>query len=105
MPYEARDYIDAALANGEGTVITLYDSASSKVIGAACFHEHEEEVHLVNLGSLRRGVGTRLMHHVLAIAGDKPIRLLSENSAVGFYKKFGFRVTERCAEVSEMRRD
>lgn len=94
------NYIDNALASDE-TVLAIHGS-EGEVLGAASFTVHGSYVHLSRLGSRRRGVGTRLMKHVIAIAEGKPITLLSENDAVAFYQKFGFRITQAGLAASEM---
>ena len=39
------------------------------------------------------GIASRLLDHALAEIGDRPIRLDAQSYLVGFYQRYGFRVT------------
>lgn len=84
-------YIHRALApDSESVTLAVYDREGN-FAAAASFKAKPEGVKINFLGSREKGRGSELMRHILALAGARPITVLSENSAVGFYEKFGFR--------------
>jgi predicted N-acetyltransferase YhbS len=56
----------------------------------------------VDPGSVRRGVGSAIMHQALKVARQEhhaAIRLESTLNATGFYERFGFRAVERSSVI------
>lgn len=66
---------------------------SRGIHGAVSYTILDDAVHVMRLGSLKKGVGTRLLNKVEDIAKRKKlsVKLTSSHSASGFYEKKGYR--------------
>lgn len=85
------------------TCITIRDR-NAQVIGAASFVNRGTYVHIHYLGSRIPGTGRQLIDMIETIAQGKPLTVLSDAEAVGFYKRVGFRITRNCGGVVKMRK-
>lgn len=65
------------------------------VLGAVSYSIEPDHVHVYSLGSRQAGAGSRLMAHVERVAAKRGVgvRLAAERTAVGFYRKRGYRKT------------
>ncbi|WP_411196376.1 GNAT family N-acetyltransferase [Rhizobium sp.] len=94
-PHRAEDW-EMALALSEGVVAIEND----RVVGTVLVTPYKQDCATINMvivdEAMRgRGLGRKLMHAAIELAGDRPLRLVATAEGLPLYEKLGFRPTGR----------
>ncbi|HYF86562.1 GNAT family N-acetyltransferase [Azospirillum sp.] len=92
-PHRLEDW-SLALALSQGLVAV--DAETSQVVGTVLMTPYGEDAATINMvivdESWRgQGLGRRLMDEAMALAGDRPLRLVATTDGLPLYEKLGFR--------------
>lgn len=92
-PHRLEDW-SLALSLSQGLV--AMDAETSQVVGTVLMTPYGEDVATINMvivdeGWRGQGLGRRLMDEAMAMAGDRPLRLVATTDGLPLYEKLGFR--------------
>ncbi len=80
------------------TVYRLEAEEPDQVLGEAVVSEHQNEIRLhgifVRPEHRGKGYATSLMQQILSLGNEKTITLCTGLGNIGFFKRFGFQVTQ-----------
>lgn len=94
-PHRAQDW-EMALALSEGVVAI----ENGRVVGTVLVTPYKRDCATINMvivdEAMRgRGLGRKLMHAAIELAGERPLRLVATAEGLPLYEKLGFRQTGR----------
>ena len=105
---DAEYYIKQARNSVDCMSVVIVDARGERVAGIS-FKESSKGTHIYYLGSKRKRLGTKLVKMIEACTTSRPLRVLAESQAVGFYTKLGFIPVRQQrlgrAHVTNMRKD
>ncbi|CAO3425061.1 GNAT family N-acetyltransferase [Azospirillum endophyticum] len=92
-PHRLEDW-SLTLSLSQGLVAT--DAETSRVVGTVLMTPYGEDAATINMvivdeGWRGQGLGRRLMDEAMALAGDRPLRLVATTDGLPLYEKLGFR--------------
>lgn len=103
-----REAFESGLENPNVRNIVIKEKradGAGRVVGYVCFWFVVDEIHIMNIAvsreCRRRGIGTKLLRHVFSEGRQKQLKVAaletrpSNQPAISFYKKFGFKVVGR----------
>ncbi|MFH1673993.1 MAG: ribosomal protein S18-alanine N-acetyltransferase [Pseudomonadota bacterium] len=103
-----REAFESELENPNARNIVIKEKradGAGRVVGYVCFWFVVDEIHIrniaVSLECRMRGIGTKLLRHVFSEGCQKQLKAAvletrpSNQPAISFYKKFGFKVVGR----------
>lgn len=92
-PHRLEDWsLNLALSQG----LVAVDAESAKVVGTVLMTPYGEDAATINMvivdeGWRGQGLGRRLMDEAMALAGNRPLRLVATTDGLPLYEKLGFR--------------